>query len=183
MFLLQMSGVPGSGKTTLAKEIARAVGAVRLDHDVVKSGLLEAGIAVEQSGPASYEVLYALARDALGGGSCVIIDSPCFWPRVLDEGQTMAKEHGVVYKYIECRTGDLSLIDSRLRTRKRLRSQRLSIDQPPVDLQATPGEAERFARAVESMQRPSSDYLVVDTSAPISEYLPTALAYLRELEC
>ncbi|GAB3929544.1 AAA family ATPase [Kribbella albertanoniae] len=178
MFLLQMSGVPGAGKTTLAKELARVVGAVRLDHDVVKSGLLEAGITVEQSGRASYEVLYALARDALGGGSCVIIDSPCFWPRILAEGQAMAKEHGAAYKYIECKTADLSLVDSRLRTRKRLRSQRLSIDTPPVDHQSTPGEAERFARWADGMQRPDSDYLVVDTATPVSEYLPTALAYL-----
>ncbi|MFB6718679.1 AAA family ATPase [Kribbella sp. NPDC056345] len=173
-----MSGVPGSGKTTLAKEVARAVGAVRLDHDVVKSGLLEAGVAVELSGRASYEVLYALARDALGGGSCVIIDSPCFWPRILLEGQTMAKEHGAAYKYIECKTADLALVDSRLRTRKRLRSQRLSIDRPPVDHESTPDEVEKFVRAAENMQRPAADYLVVDTSTPLSEYLPTALAYL-----
>lgn len=172
-----MSGVPGSGKTTLAKEIARAVGAVRLDHDVVKSGLLDAGIAVEQSGPASYEVLYALAREALSDGKCVIVDSPCFWPRILHEGQAIAAAHGAAYKYIECRADDLSVIDSRLHNRKRLRSQRLSIDRPPVDLKAAPDEAERFARAMDNMQRPK-DYLVVDTATPISEYLPVALAYL-----
>lgn len=40
MFFLQMSGFPGSGKSTLAREIAKRTGAVVIDHDIVKSALL-----------------------------------------------------------------------------------------------------------------------------------------------
>ncbi len=40
MFFLQMSGYPGSGKSTLAKEISKNTGAVVVDHDVVKSALM-----------------------------------------------------------------------------------------------------------------------------------------------
>lgn len=41
VFFLQMSGFPGSGKSTLSKYIAKLTGAVIVDHDVVKSALLK----------------------------------------------------------------------------------------------------------------------------------------------
>lgn len=36
-----MSGLPGSGKSTLSREIARRLDAVIVDHDVTKTALLE----------------------------------------------------------------------------------------------------------------------------------------------
>lgn len=41
MFFLQMSGFPGSGKSTLSREIARRLDAVIVDYDVPKTALLE----------------------------------------------------------------------------------------------------------------------------------------------
>lgn len=40
MFFVQMSGFPGSGKSTLSREIAKRTGGVVIDHDIVKSALL-----------------------------------------------------------------------------------------------------------------------------------------------
>lgn len=40
MFFVQMSGFPGSGKSTLSRQIAKRTGAVIVDHDIVKSALL-----------------------------------------------------------------------------------------------------------------------------------------------
>ena len=39
MFLCQMSGIPGAGKSTLARRICKMTGAVLLDMDVVKSSV------------------------------------------------------------------------------------------------------------------------------------------------
>lgn len=41
MFFLQMSGVPGSGKSTLTKAIQEKLNVVIVDHDVTKTALLE----------------------------------------------------------------------------------------------------------------------------------------------
>ena len=51
MYFLQMSGFPGSGKTTLARRIAQITGAVIVNHDISKTALLEAsaGHAIELS--------------------------------------------------------------------------------------------------------------------------------------
>ncbi len=36
LFFLQMSGFPGSGKSTVSKYIAKLTGAVIVEHDVLK---------------------------------------------------------------------------------------------------------------------------------------------------
>jgi predicted kinase len=41
MFFLQMSGFPGSGKSTLSRLIAKSTRAIIVDHDIVKTALLE----------------------------------------------------------------------------------------------------------------------------------------------
>ena len=41
---IQMSGAPGSGKTTIANAISERIKAVIIDHDVTKSALLNAGV-------------------------------------------------------------------------------------------------------------------------------------------
>ena len=42
-FLLQMAGMPGSGKSALARLIGRSTKAIVLDKDVLKTAALEAG--------------------------------------------------------------------------------------------------------------------------------------------
>jgi predicted kinase len=74
---VQISGVPGAGKTTISRALAPHVGAVVLDHDVSKSALLGADVPVALAGRASYEVLLALAAQLLRQGFSVIFDSPC----------------------------------------------------------------------------------------------------------
>jgi predicted ATPase len=85
-FFLQMSGVPGSGKSTVAVAVAQATHAVIIDHDVTKSALLDAGVPGATAGKASYAVLHALARHLLVQGKSVIFDSPCFYTVLLDRG-------------------------------------------------------------------------------------------------
>ncbi|HEK9101175.1 AAA family ATPase [Bacillus pfraonensis] len=64
MFFLQMSGFPGSGKSTLARRIAQNTGAIVIDHDIVKTALLESletrQIETMAAGGISYEIEWAL---------------------------------------------------------------------------------------------------------------------------
>ena len=76
---VQMSGVPGAGKTTIARAVARHIGAVVVDHEVTKTALLDADVPVAVAGYASYMVLDAVARHVLQQGFSVVFDSPCFY--------------------------------------------------------------------------------------------------------
>ncbi len=61
LLLVQMSGAPGAGKSTVVRAIGRRKGTVVLDHDVTKSALLEAELEARVAGRASYLTLRALA--------------------------------------------------------------------------------------------------------------------------
>lgn len=178
LIFVQMSGVPGAGKTTLARALAPLIGAVVIDHDVTKSALLEADVPVELAGRASYSVLDAVARHLLQQGQSVIFDSPCFYEELLQRGQKLAQETGAAYRYIECRVADLDELDRRLRTRTRLPSQLADIYTAP-----TPGSGktqagpEMFRNWSANMKRPASAYLVLDTARSLTLCLAEALVY------
>jgi predicted kinase len=72
--LIVMSGLPGTGKSTLARALAAADGAVQLRIDVIEQAIVRAGLAT-RPGPAGYSVGYALAEDLLRQGHPVIGDS------------------------------------------------------------------------------------------------------------
>jgi predicted kinase len=180
MFLLQMSGVPGSGKSTVAAHVVDAFGAVAVDYDVIKSAVLDAGFDLTSSTKAAYEVMYAQAGHVLAQGHPVVMDSPCFWPRILTEGMEIARQHDANYRYIECQIRDLKLLDERLRRRPRLRSHRRGVDYPPVDLGDELMDGEAFFRdGMDRVQRPSDNYLQLDMHRLLSEVLSEVDVYLK----
>lgn len=71
--LIILSGLPGTGKSTLAQRLARETGAVYLRIDTIEQALRDlCGIAVEGEG---YRLAYRIARDNLLAGHDVIADS------------------------------------------------------------------------------------------------------------
>jgi predicted kinase len=71
--LIIFGGLPGSGKTTLARFLARDIGAVHLRIDSIEAVIYEAG--VTEMNDTGYRVAYAIARDNLGLGRTVVADS------------------------------------------------------------------------------------------------------------
>ncbi len=162
LFLLQMAGAPGSGKSAVARLIGRATDAVVLDKDVLKTAALEAGVEEPAAGSVAYEAFFALAAHLLGQDRSVVLDSPSFWETIPPRGAAIAADRHMPYYFIECLCDDRDELSRRLRERPRLAS--------------NPGEesldagAETFA--------PSGPYLRLDTTQPIDRCLALALEYL-----
>ncbi|MFC6161435.1 AAA family ATPase [Kribbella jiaozuonensis] len=179
-FLLQMSGIPGAGKSTVARHVGARYGAIVVDLDVIRSAILDGGLPIEASGRAAYPVMFALTRDLLDQGVSVVMDSPCGYDEILATGREIAGERGAAYKYVECWTEDLALIDSRLRGRPTLRSQRRAIGQHAIDAGGTDTDGEQLFREwIQRTKRPTDGYLQVDATKPMDLILDEVSKYLE----
>ena len=177
-FLLQMSGVPGSGKSTIARAVGAHFSAVVFDHDDTKSALLAQGMDGPASGRASYAVIRALAQALLAQRLSVIIDSPCLYDELLEFGQRIALVHGVEYRYIECVLADADVVGQRLRERVAKPSQIRSLDGEIEHSGLRYNARDLFEIWRVSMKRPASGHLIVDTSTPHDECIARSIEYV-----
>jgi predicted kinase len=89
--LIIFSGLSGSGKTTISRELARQVGAVHLRIDSIEQALRNEGLHVEAEG---YVAAYAVAEDNLRLGHRVIADSVNPWPLTRQAWRAVAERAG-----------------------------------------------------------------------------------------
>jgi predicted kinase len=73
--LIAFGGLPGSGKTTVARALARQLAAVHVRIDTIEQALLSSGVLKGDVGPAGYAVGYGIAEDNLRLGRVVVADS------------------------------------------------------------------------------------------------------------
>jgi len=72
--LIVLSGLPGTGKTIIARELVARVPSVCLRIDAIEHALKTANGSAEDVGPAGYIVAYELAKSNLALGMFVIAD-------------------------------------------------------------------------------------------------------------
>ncbi len=73
--LIAFGGLPGTGKTTLAREVARQWQATYLRIDTIEQALRSSGALAGDVGPAGYTIAYAVAAANLRLGRIVVADS------------------------------------------------------------------------------------------------------------
>ena len=72
--LIVFSGLPGTGKTTLARELAASRSTAYLRIDIIEQTIRNAQVLAADIGPAGYNVALALAETNLAIGRIVIAD-------------------------------------------------------------------------------------------------------------
>jgi predicted kinase len=170
--LIVFAGTLGTGKTSLARAVARKRQAVYLDKTTIKECILALAArmkldeAQQLAGPVSYELLVDLARDNLSLGLSVVLDSPAGYQVFRERIKALARSAKVEYRLIECICTDERLL------RQRVESSVLDLPAHRTRDWATyQHEAAQFEKLTERR-------LVVDTAESLSINVQKVLAYL-----
>lgn len=116
--LITLSGLPGVGKTTVARVLARSLPAQHLRIDTIEAAMARRGFSFAGgAGDAGYVVAYALARDALALGASVVVDAVHGWPGAPDMWQETATVTGARLFCVELVCSDLDQHRARVETR------------------------------------------------------------------
>ena len=140
--LIVLSGLPGTGKTTIARELAHELAAVYLRIDSIEQSIRGAGRPVEGEG---YSVAYAVAEDNLRLGRIVVADCVNPWPLTRREWRAVADRTGVTALDVEIVCSDAG--EHRRRVEKRatdITGHRLPTWQEVVERDYRPWDVERI---------------------------------------
>jgi predicted kinase len=122
MKLIIFSGLPGTGKSTLAEAVGKALEIPVFAKDWLEAALLRSGLkptsADKSLGYAGYELLTVLAKRQLMLGQSVILDSVAASRTIRDTWLSLTEQYNADYRVIECICSNESLHRSRLKQRQ-----------------------------------------------------------------
>ena len=123
MKLIVFSGLPGTGKSTLAESVAKSLGIPVFAKDWLEATLLRSGLKPvtdgQPLGSIGYQLLTVLAERQLMLNQSVILDSVAGSQTIRSTWHQLAEQYQADWRVIECSCSDEPLHRSRLKDRKR----------------------------------------------------------------
>lgn len=116
--LIVFSGLPGTGKTTIASDLAARVGAVYLRIDTIEQAIRNEGVLAHGVGRSGYRVANELARSNLRIGSTVIVDCVNPVAESREAWSAIARQSGVPLVDIQVICSDKQEHQRRVETRQ-----------------------------------------------------------------
>ena len=123
MKLIVLSGLPGTGKSTIAEAIGRGLGIPVFAKDWLEGTLKNSKLVTDETekflGSAGYGLLTVLAERQLMLGQSVILDSVASTESIRTTWKELCKKYNAEWCVIECICSDIAIHRSRLSGRQR----------------------------------------------------------------
>ena len=123
MKLIIFSGLPGTGKSSLAEAVGRQLGIPVFSKDWLEASLLQSGLNSTNKdktlGYAGYKLLTVLAKRQFMLEQSVILDSVAATKTIRAEWRKLAKRYQAEWRVIECICSDEKIHRARLKVRRR----------------------------------------------------------------
>lgn len=167
--LIVTAGLPGSGKTSVAEALGRALGWPVLSVDPIEAAMRRAGLPPDATGLAAYAVAEAAAGANLRLGRSVVVDAVNPVEAAREAWRRLAGRQGAALTFIECACSDPGVHRARVEGRVR------GLDGLPevtwARVEARRAEYEPWTAA--------DDRLALDTTrASLGEMVAAVLAHL-----
>lgn len=118
--LIITSGLPGSGKSTIAEGVAKKLSLPIFSVDPIESSIIKAGIEKSfETGLAAYLVAETLANEQLKLGNSVVVDAVNAEEEAKDVWRRLASKHGLDLTILDVFVSDQALHRKRLEARVR----------------------------------------------------------------
>lgn len=171
--LIEFSGLPGTGKSTLARQLALRTRAVLLRIDEIEAAMRRNNLTPEQTGVAAYSVAHDLAAGHLRRGLTVIADAVSPVEAARAGWRELARDCGARHRVIETHCPDTA--EHRRRVEERVAAS--IADTPGWSPPTWPDVEKRIAE-----YRPRTDErLVVDTTGPLATSHRLVAEYVGEV--
>jgi len=171
MQFIVFTGLPGTGKSSIAETVARERGIPVFAKDWLEATLIRCELKPAENGPplgsAGYQLLTTLAERQLRLGQSVILDSVASTLSIRAEWRALAQTYQAAWHVIECVCSDEAAHRKRLGVRQRGISGWHELDWSEVE-------------RVRAYYAPwNEERLILDAMKPLEENIAAALRYLR----
>lgn len=170
MVLIAMAGLPGAGKSTVARGLAERFSAVLVSVDAMESAIVRAEISQGfATGLAAYFAAEQVARTNLDLGRHVIVDAANYVVYARSIWSGLAREFGVGLLFVETVCTDLAVHAERLASRPAVPGlPRLTFDDVVVRYAETEPWQDEPRWLVNTATSPDHDRIYADVQAALA---------------